>query len=312
VLSLDRRGRLDLSAFRPLIRLLRERRVEILHSHKFGSNVWGTAIGRVVRVPVLIAHEQTWSYRGKAHRRLIDFLIGRAASAFVAVSTADRERMISVERVPPEKVVVIPNAYIPRPRSPGPDLRAELGIASATPLIGTVAMMRPQKALGVLIQAFAAIAAREEHARLVLGGDGPCRAELEGQVRAAGLADRVHFIGLQEDVGRVLEALDVAAISSEFEGTPLFVLECMAHGAPLVATDVGGIPDLVEDRRTALLVPPGDPDALAGALGSLLADPDARRELSEAARRRSAEFTIDRISERFEELYDSLLAQRRG
>jgi glycosyltransferase involved in cell wall biosynthesis len=309
VISLDRRGRLDLLAFGPLISFLRERQVQILHAHKFGSNVWGTAIGRALRVPVVIAQEQTWSYQGKRYRRLIDFLIGRAASAFIAVSTADRERMISVERVPPEKVVMIPNAYIPRPRSHGPDLRTELGFARGTPLIGTVAMMRRQKALHVLIQAFAEIGPSHPEAQLILGGDGPCRGELELLAEKTGLSSRIHFIGLQEHVGNVLEAIDIAAISSNFEGTPLFVLECMAHGAPLVATKVGGIPDLVDDRKTALLVPPRDPAALADALAGLLEDPAQRRKLSETARLRSAEFTIDRISERFAALYERLLAQ---
>jgi glycosyltransferase involved in cell wall biosynthesis len=314
VLSLERRGRLRFWAFRPLVKLLRGEEIQVIHSHKFGSNVWGVLLGRLCRVPVVVAHEQTWSYEGQIHRVLLDTLIGRLCSAFIAVSSMDRDRMISREHVPAAKIRVIPNAYIPRSDSGGGDLRGELAIPAGTPIVGTVAVLRPQKALHVLLEAFAKLDGPDPQPRLVIagGGEAATAEELRDRSRELGIDDRVSFLGRRQDIGTLLEAFDVAAMSSDFEGTPLFALECMSAGKALVATDVGGLPELVEDGRSGLLVPRRDSDRLAAAIGSLLADPELRQRVGDNARERAREFTIDRIADRFTALYESLLAQARS
>ena len=311
VIELGRRSVLQVWAFRPLWKLIRRRDFDVLHSHKFGSNVWGVLFGRLGRVPAVVAQEQTWSYEGKPVRKLLDGLIGRLSDRFVAVSSADRARMISKERVPPEKITVIPNAYVPRPDSGTGDLRAELNLDPGIPIIGAVAVLRPQKALDVLLEAFARLGPAHPEARLVIAGDGECRGELEDLAAELRIAGRTHFLGMREDIEHLLAGFDVAAMSSDFEGTPLFALECMAHGVPLVATNVGGLPDLVQDRRSAFLVPPRDPEALASALDTLLSSPDLRERIAEAARLRAGEFTIERTADRFSSLYDSLLSGNR-
>jgi glycosyltransferase involved in cell wall biosynthesis len=306
--GLDRRGRFDVARLAGLVRLLRRERFDVLHAHKFGSNLWGSLFGRACRVPVVVAQEQTWSYEGRPLRRFLDGrVIGRLAHAFVAVSSADRERMIDLESVPRAKTIVIPNAYVPRPGGGG-DLRAELGLRSDVPLVGTVCIHRRQKALEVLLEAFAVVTGRLPEARLAIGGSGPETEGLERLAAQLGLGDRVRFIGRRRDVDAVLRGLDVAAMSSDFEGTPLFALECMANGVPLVATAVGGLPDVVMDGETGLLVAPRDPAALAGAIEALLRDPDRRARMGEAARARLAGFTIERAAERFAALYERLLA----
>lgn len=304
---LDRRTKWDFHRFAPLPRVLRRERIDILHAHKFGSNVWGTMIGRAARVPIVLAHEQTWSYEGEPLRRLLDGqLVGRLATRFIAVSSRDAERMSSVEGVPREKVVTIPNAYVPRPPTPDADLRAELGIAPSTPLIGVVAILRPQKALSVLLEAHARLLESVPDAHVVIAGDGESRPELEGLSRQLGTAERVHFLGLRHDIDAILRSIDVAAISSDYEGTPLVAFECMANRTPLVATAVGGLPDIIRDGETGILVPPRDPEALAHALSALLADPDRRRQMGEASAGQLHEFTIDSIANRFADLYESL------
>ena len=308
VVNLRRRFRLDLPAFRPLIRLLRSRDFHVIHAHKFGSNVWGVLFGRLFRVPVIVAHEQTWSYRGKPHRVVLDSLIGRLATKFVAVSSADRDRMISIERVPDEQITVIPNPYIPRSDGGGGNLRAELGLRPEIPVIGTVGLMRPQKALEVLIDAFGLVSATRPLPHLVIAGDGPCRARLEKQVAMLELTERVHFLGVREDLDNLLEAFDIAAMSSDFEGTPLFALECMAHRVPLVATEVGGLPDLIENGRSGILVPQRDPEQFAQAIVGLVDDAQRRTALADAAYERSRDLTLDRITRRFGDLYTELLA----
>jgi glycosyltransferase involved in cell wall biosynthesis len=276
----------------------------------FGSNVWGTLLGRACRVPVVIAHEQTWSYQGEPLRRWLDGnVVGRFADRFVAVSSLDAARMVSIEGVRHEKVVMIPNAYVPRAGAPISDLRSELGLDASTPLVGTVSVLRPQKALTVLLEAYALVLEAVPESHLVIAGHGPCHDMLERRADELALRARVHFLGRRDDVDSILSALDVAAMSSDYEGTPLVAFECFANRTPLVATAVGGLPDIVEDGRTGLLVPPRRPDALADAVISLLRDPARRDRIALAAAEQLPEFTIESATERFVALYDQLIAE---
>ncbi|HZO77127.1 MAG TPA: glycosyltransferase [Solirubrobacteraceae bacterium] len=309
-LNLDRTTKWHVHRLRSLVALIRRERFDILHAHKFGSNVWGTLIGRACGVPVVLAHEHTWPYSGDRKRVWLDGkVIGRLATRFLAVSTADRERMIAVEGVSEGKVVVMPVSHIPH-REPAPsDLRRELGLDARTPLIATAAQMRRQKALDVLIDAHAQLLTRIPDAHLVIAGDGECRPELEALVRRLGTGERVHLLGVRRDVESILSAADAAALSSDWEGTPLFVLECMAAGTPVVATAVGGVPDLVDDGETGLLVAPRDPPALARALEQILADGELAVRLAHSAATRRDEFTIDAVARRFADLYEELSAE---
>jgi glycosyltransferase involved in cell wall biosynthesis len=311
-LSLDRSSGRDVLAFRHLLGHLRTHDVDVLHAHKFGSNLWGTVFGRLARVPVVIAHEHTWSYEGDRRRMFLDGkVIAPLATRFVAVSELDRRRMIELEGVPAAKTVVVPTAYLPRPHDgPAGDLRGELGIPAGAPVVGTLAAMRRQKRLDLLIDAFADVLERLPEAHLVIGGDGDERAQLSDRAAQPGLRDHVHFLGAREDLATVLGGFDVAAMSSDFEGMPLFVLEAMTHGVPLLCTAVGGIPDVLEDDVTGVLVAPADRAGLADALEALLTDPERRARLAAAAQERAREFTLERIAGRFADLYEQLLAER--
>ena len=166
VLRIERRARIAPRAWRRLYGYLREERIDVVHAHKFGANVWGAAIGRLARVPVVVAHEHSWAFEGSRGRQLIDRqLIGRYADAFIAVSSEDRRRMIEVERIPAAKVRFIPSGMPPVPdgkdgtTGAGGDLRAELGLGSK-PVIGSVGSLRPEKATDVLVRAAALLLPR--------------------------------------------------------------------------------------------------------------------------------------------------------
>jgi glycosyltransferase involved in cell wall biosynthesis len=292
--------------------MLRDEGFHVLHAHKFGSNLWGSIVGRASRVPVIVAHEHSWSYEGQPVRRILDgHVIGRLADVVVAVSTRDRERMTSVEGIPASKTLYIPNAFVRRPHvAPGGDLRAELGLSPSASVVATLAMLRPEKRLDVMIEAFTSVSRQLDDAHLVIGGGGPMKDEWAALAARLGVGDRVHWLGTREDVEGVLEAADVAALSSEREGMPLFAFECMATRTPLVATDVGGLRDVFPGGQGALLVPPGDPDAFAAALLELLRSPDRRRAMADAAYERMPEFSAERAAERVGELYERLLAAR--
>jgi glycosyltransferase involved in cell wall biosynthesis len=307
-LGLGRRSGTDLYRWLSLRGILRRERVDVLHSHMFGSNVGGTVIGRLARVPVIVAHEHTWSFEGRPLRRLVDReVIGRGSTVFVAVSRDDRRKMIEIEGVDPEKILHVPNGIAPPPPPTGADVRAELGIPPGVPLIGTVSVLRPQKALDVFIRASAQLLREDPDLRVLLAGDGPLKGELTELVHSLGVQDRLLMPGYRSDASDVIAALDVAISSSAFEGSPLAVMEYMESARPIVATRVGGVPDLIEDGVHGLLVDSGNDTALAGAIRRMLADPDAARRMGEAARdRRRHEFTVELMVRRFEALYERL------
>jgi glycosyltransferase involved in cell wall biosynthesis len=311
-MPLGRRGRGDVWIWGRLVRFLRRERVQILHAHKFGSNVWGTLAGKLARVPVVLAHEHTWSYEGQPLRRFLDReLIARGATRFIAVSREDRQRMTNIEGIDPRHTLFIPNGVPPSPPPSGRDVRVELGIPPSARVIGTVGVHRPQKALDVLLHATATLAAQRQNLHVLIVGDGPESANLESLAAELGLSEVVSFLGRRSDVADVLRALDVAVSSSDFEGSPLAVMEYMEAGLPVVATAVGGIPDLIEPGVHGLLVSPRDPDGLAGAISQLLDDPSRSRKMGARGReRRRTEFDIDVMVHRLEDLYLELLAER--
>lgn len=306
VLALDRSSARDVLAWRPLAALLRRERIHVLHAHTFGSNVWGTVIGRLARVPVIVSHEHTWSYVGQPARRLLDrHLIARGSTVFVAVSRADRAKMHEVEGISPARTRFLPNGIPPVAAGDGARFRAALGIPPGAPLVGTVSVLRAQKALEVLIEAAGLLAPRHPDLRVVIAGTGP----EESRLRALAEGTPVVLAGHRRDVPDLLAALDVAVQSSDYEGSPLAVMEYMAAGVPVVATAVGGVPDLIDDGVHGLLVPPRDPGALAAGISRLLDDGALRAELGANGRERQRrEFDATQMVRRFEALYEELVA----
>jgi glycosyltransferase involved in cell wall biosynthesis len=313
VFSLARTTPWQLWEWAPFLRYLREEEVDVLHAHGFGSNAWAAVWGALTRVPVVVAHEHTWSFEGQPMRKLIDrHLIARCSDVLLAVSREDRRRMRDVEGIPEDRTRYLPNG-IPPLATRGHDVRAELGISRDVPVIGTVSVLRQQKGLDLLIEGAALLVPEFPKLRVLIAGGGfPIHVQrLEAHARALGLGHVVTLLGLRTDVGDVLSAMDVAVSSSRFEGSPLALMEYMAAGKPIVATRVGGVPEIIEDGKSGLLVEPGSVDALARGISTLLRDGErAARMGAEARRRQQAEFDIDTTVRRVEDLYGSLLAER--
>lgn len=316
IVDFDRRSRHDVRSWGRLIAFLRRERIEILHAHKHGSNVAGAIVGRAARVPVVIAHEHTWSYEGQRLRVLLDReVVGRGADAFLAVSREDRRRMIEIEGVRPEKAHFLPIGIAAPPPPSGRDLRGELGIPSEAPVVGTVCALRKQKALGVLVRAAAELAPSFPGLRVLIGGAGPEEEGLRALARELGVEETVRFLGFWRpaDVPDLLAALDVAVNTSDFEGSPLGIMEFMAAGQPVVATSVGGVPDLIDDGVHGLLVERGDHQGVAAAVARLLRDRELAARLAEAGRvRQRAEFDVDTTVRNLERLYVELLERKKS
>jgi glycosyltransferase involved in cell wall biosynthesis len=309
VLELNRRSKVDLRRWGPLVRLLRAGRYDVVHAHKIGSNMWASAFVHVSDVPVLVTHEHTWSFSGNPLRRFVDReLIARSSAKFLSVSESDREKMIEIERIPPEKVQFVPVGIPDRPAGDGAAARRSLGLEEGEVVVGTVCGLRPQKALEVALEAIADLVHDHPTVRFVVVGDGPERTRLEQRARDL-VPDRVIFTGRRpnDEIPGLVAAMDVLVCSSDFEGTPAAVLEWMRSGKPIVATSVGGIPGIIENEVDGLLVPARNPRALASALRRVLDDESLRERLGGAARaRQQAQFRLAHTVAQLEELYETL------
>lgn len=310
-----RRGsRFDLRPWRRVVKLIRDRRIDIVHSHKIGSNIWGAIVSSWAPVPIFVAHEHSWSYEGQMPRRMLDrHLIANRADAFVAVSEADRRRMAEIEKISESKLRFIPNG-IPESRDPDPAaaVRTELGIPADAPVVGVVATLRPEKILDVLIRATASLSEEFPDLRLLIvgGSEGDKTHEgdrLKALAEQLRLSSRVIFTGLRMDIPELLETMDVTVLCSEREGSPLSVMEYMQSAKPVVATRVGGLPDLVHDGVNGLLVEPHNAIDLAEAIVTLLRDPALARQMGRRGREmQKSEFSIEATTRRVEDLYEEL------
>jgi glycosyltransferase involved in cell wall biosynthesis len=309
VIALDRTHRAAVWTWRALAVTLRRKRIDVLHAHMFGSNVWGTVLGRATGVPVVVAHEHSWSFERNVVRYRIDRdVIGRGADVLLAVSSEDRARMIELEGVPSSKVRVIPNRIMPLPPA-RLDLRAALGLRKEAPVIGTLTVLRPEKALDLLVEAAALLVPRFPDLVVLIAGAGPEEERLRSIIRKHGLDSTVRLLGFQRNVADVLASIDVAVFSSDREGSPLAVMESMAAAKPIVATRVGGIPALVDDGEQALLTSPRDSRELAEAVARLLSDRELRDRLGRNARHRQRrDFDLRSTVRAVEDLYEELFA----
>jgi glycosyltransferase involved in cell wall biosynthesis len=310
VLSLPRRGKLHLAAWRPLLRYIRRENVRVLHGHMFGSNVWAATLGPLAGVPVIVAHEHGWSYEGQPVRRFLDrVLVSRSCEAIIASSQLCRRRMIEVEGIDPRRtrLVYIANGIAPL-HPTGRSIRAELGIFESAPVVVCIARLHPYKALHVLVDAAARLEPEFPDLRVLIAGEGRDRRRLERLIADLGLNRVVTLLGARADVADVIAACDVATLCSYSETTPLAIMEYMALGKAVVATRAGGIPDLIEDGVHGHLVEPGNAASLAAALGELLKAPELARDMGRRGReRQQREFSIEAVTRRVEALYDELL-----
>lgn len=302
------------AAWRRLHALLARDGVDVLHAHMPRASVPGSLLAHLAKVPVIISHEHGSLLEGKFWRRWLERqVVARFSTTILSVSEWDRRQLIELERIPPEQISVLPNGILPPPPPQGGErevLRRELSLPAEAPLIGAVGRLYPEKGYDDLISAVDALRRRGRAVHCVIAGLGPQEAELRSQIARIGLEETVTLIGRRDDIPAFVRALDVAVLPSKREGVPLALLEYMALGAPIVAAAVGGVPEVVGDRREALLADREDPEGLAGAVQELLDDPDLAQRLGAAARERQrSRYDLEVIVRRVEDLYVELMTR---
>jgi len=298
----------DVAAVRTILRVLREEAVDVVNTHSSRDSLLAGMAARLSpRRPAVVRT-----------RHLALPITSRISYSYlphrvVTVSGYVKEYLVR-EGVPGERVVVVPTGIdagrFADGAAPG-NLREELGLPQDIPLVGSIAVLRIKKGHRSLLEAAPSVLAAFPGTVFVIVGAGPQEKNLRNAIDSMGLAGSVRMLGHREDVANVLLSLDLFVLPTVEEALGTAFVEAMAAGRAVVGCRVGGVPEVVEEGRTGLLVPPGDSAALADAIRSLLADGELRRSMGEAGRQAvRTRFSAEEMSRRMWELYRSLLSER--
>lgn len=298
----------DLAAVRTILRVLREEAVDIVNTHSGRDSFLAGVAARLSRRRPAVVRT----------RHLAMPITSRVSYAYlphrvVTVSGYVKEYLVR-EGVPTERIVVVPTGIDTGRFADGAapaNLREELGLPPDALLVGSVAVLRNKKGHRFLLEAAPSVLARFPNAVFLIVGTGPQEKNLRDAIDSLGLSGSVRMLGHREDVPNVLLSLDLFVLPTVEEALGTAFLEAMATGRAVVGCRVGGVPEVVEEGKTGLLVPPGDPAALAEAIRSLLADGELRARMGAAGRRSvMARYSVEEMCRRMWEVYRSLLLER--
>jgi len=312
----------NLKAFLQILMLIRKEKPDLVHLHLLKARFLGGVAAKVARVPLVVEtlHGDLFTdYYGCFKTRailLVERLLGHLVmDRVIAISEKVKDNIVRFNVAPLRKVEVIPLGLellkFADPTAHVGELKKELGVAQGCRLVGMIGRMVPIKGCHYFLQAAHEIIKVDPRVRFVLVGDGILRANLEFECQQLGISKAVTFLGWRKDLCKIYADLDVVVLSSLNEGTPLSVIEAMAAGKGVVATEVGGVSDVVTSGETGLLVPPKDSKALAEAVLRLLRDEKLRRGLEERAKASVyPKYDISRLTQDMENLYLRLASSR--
>jgi glycosyltransferase involved in cell wall biosynthesis len=316
-LSLALQSHRQLGRISALRDFLRGQHVQILHSHGFRPSILASPVGWLTGVPVRIEtpHVREYWRKGWKANFAIDRIAGRFVTQYIAVSEANHRYLVEEKGLPAEKVVTILNGSdierFDRTHVLPEDFRRRSNLAESDQVLLVAARLEPQKGHSVLLTAMKLLQAEFPALRLVALGDGSLRGELEAEIHTLGLEDSVSMPGHCSDIRDWMSAADVCVLPSFAEGLPLFAIECLAAGRPMVATSVDGTPEIVVDGKSGILVPPGNPGALAEGIARLLRDRTLAERLgADGAKWVRERFTLTRQIHETEDLYERLWCER--
>lgn len=309
---LPMRGNADLVSVLRLARLLKREAIQVVNTHS-GVDSWiGGLAAKLAATPVLVRTRHLGLPLRRHPLNFVHYMPDRV----IACGEAMGRYLVEECGFPKERVVSIPTGIDFdqfQPRKPRAEVRRELGLGDAEFVVLMVGVIRGVKRHEVALQAFQRFSKAHPGAHLLLAGDGPMRREMERLAQSLGIAGRVRFLGHRDDVPDLLAAADALLLTSRMEGVPQAVTQALGLGVPVVATAVGGVPELVEHEQTGLLIPPEDPQAAADALSRIVGDPQWASQLGAAGREHTlARFSLSAMLDRTEALLGTLLAAKTG
>jgi glycosyltransferase involved in cell wall biosynthesis len=310
----------DLATLWQLVRLMRRFRPDVVHTHTAKAGFVGRLAAWIARVPVRVHTFHGHVFHGYFRRwktRLflwLEWLSARISSRVITISPALADELVETYRIcPAEKMVVLPLGLdlepLTRPKAPetAHDFRTAHHIPLNRRLVGIIGRLVPIKNVSLFLQAASQIVAERDDVQFVVIGDGDRRPQLEAEAQSLGIAEQVTFTGWVQDVQLPLSALDVLALTSNNEGTPVSIIEAMAAGVPVVATAVGGVPDVLGGGEYGQLVPTGDARALATGIQKALAGEHPPQDRAREAA--LSQYGINGLASALEALYYELLAE---
>jgi glycosyltransferase involved in cell wall biosynthesis len=307
----------DLCALSALHRHIRRGRYTIVHTHSSKAGILGRWAAYLAGAPIIIHTVHGWGHHERQHPLVSRFYIlleritQRFTNKLIVVSPRNTEKGLADGIGTPEKYVTIRSGIeldlFQQPTRSREAVRAELGIPPGSAVVGMVTRLSPQKAPLDFVAAAAHVAAQRPDVHFVIVGDGPLRAEVETEIAALGLTERIHLTGIRRDVPDLMHSFSVFALTSLWEGLPRVLPQAMAAGLPIVATAVDGNAEAVTDGVNGFLTPPGDPQAMASALLRLLENPALAAQMGEVGRIRAADFSAHKMVSDIAALYEALL-----
>lgn len=286
--------------------LLRGEQVDLIHAHEFDATVQGAAVAAYCGIPVVATVHGKHYFWEKLRRRLAYRWVSRRAT-MVAVSEDLKRFVVEKVGIDSSRITVLYNGVdLPQATDPA-DIEAcrrAMNLPDTDHVVGVVGNLYPVKGHQYLIDAIPAVLEKCPDSSFVFAGRGQLETDLKQQVNRLGLDKRVHFLGLRQDIPRVLALLDVFVLPSLSEGLSMAILEAMMAGKPVIATSVGGNPEIVTDEETGFLVPPRDSHALAERLVTLLKNRHLAAQLGEHGKRRAErQFSLQSMVNAYESLY---------
>ena len=309
-LILPHRRSIDFEFARNLVSVIRRKNINVLHAHEFAMNAYGSMASAITGVPIVTTVHGKNYYGERLRRRLAYRFVSRH-SKMVAVSNDIADFLEKTIGICAKNIITIHNGVrIDRFRKDGSArnrIREMLGLSDDQPLLGTVGNLYPVKGHIYLIKATAIVKKTVPDVKTVIAGRGELLDRLKGEVSGMGLEKNIEFLGFREDIPQLLQAMDIFILPSLSEGTPLSILEAMASQKPVVATDVGGLSEIVENGETGFLVPREDPESLAEKILLVLEDKELAGKMALEARKKvEKKYDLNIMAKKYIDIYDRI------
>lgn len=301
----------DFKFLKNITRLIRANHIDLIHSHTWGTDFYAYWASRILKIPMITTVHNRYYIFEKWSRRFSYKVFLSHIKKIIAVSQDIKNLLQEAVKLSPQKVELIYNGIDTNKfenRGNLEKIREELKLSEDELILGNVGNLREVKDHHTLILAFNKISSLFPQAKLLIIGEGELKPSLLKLCSELGLEERVLFLGHREDVPSILNLMDIFVLSSRLEGCSISILEAMASGKPVIATEVGGNPELILKGKSGFLVPSAEPEKLAEKMVLLLKDENLRREMGEEGKNRVKEkFSLERMAKNYEELYSSIL-----